>query len=138
MNIDLSKLVTAEEKTNQARAARYADLAELRWSREVGGLSLPDGTRVLTTRESQAQIGSVMACLQSGLLGGAMDWKLATGWVKLSPAQIADIAAAVSSHVRHCFAAERAVAEQMDTLPGNLAGFDIACAFEAALVADGG
>ena len=136
-NITLSQLISAEEKCAQRRTDQYKALAHLRWSRETGGLALPDGTRVLTSRESQAQISGVMACLQSGLIDQPMDWKLATGWVRVTPSQIAQIAAAVSDHVRRCFAAERTVTEQMDTQPGDLSDFDINTAFEVAYLSGG-
>lgn len=131
--IDLSQMITAEDKQAMRRAAVHAALAELRWERETGGLSLPDGTRISTSRESQAQISSVMQSLGAGLITGPMEWKMTSGWVQISPEQVAGIAAAVAHHVKACFAAERAVAEMLETLPGDLADQDLQAAFDQVL-----
>lgn len=131
-NIDFSRMITAEDKTSEARADKFAALADLRWQRETGGLDLTGGARIITTRESQAQIAATVQSISAGLITEPVDWKLATGWQQLSTAQIIAIAGAVADHVKRCFAAERAVTIQMDTTAGDLAGFDIEAAFDAA------
>lgn len=40
--------------------------------------------------------------------------------------------AAVADHVKRCFEAERDVAAQMDAMGGDLEGFDVQAAFDAA------
>lgn len=131
-NIDLTMLVTAEDKANKVRAAAYAALADLRWKRETGGMTLPGSITIITTRESQAQISNVVQSIQNGLITEPVDWKLASGWQQLTTAQITSIAGAVADHVKRCFAAERAVSEAMDAVTGDLAAFDIEAAFDAA------
>lgn len=131
-NIDLTQLNTAEMKAAEARTKAYADLADLRWRRETGGLSLPGGMSIITTRESQAQIAGVVQSINAGLISEPIDWKLASGWQQLTTAQITSVAGAVADHVKQCFAAERAVTAQMDAITGDLAGFDIVAAFDAA------
>lgn len=131
-NIDLSQLITAQTKLAKARADRMAALAELRWRSETGGLELPDGSTILTTRESQAQLSSAMQMIQAGMMTGPIDWKFASGWHQLSAEQLVSLATAVLEHVRDCFAAEKIVAAQMDATPGDLSDFDILAAFEAA------
>lgn len=133
-NIDLSQMRTAADKQAARRADAMARLAELRWQHETGGLTLPDGTHVATTRQSQAQIASVMQSLEAGLITAPVDWKTASGWVQLSAAQISALAAAVALHVKACFAAERSVAEQLETLPGDLSDVDLPAAFVQALI----
>ncbi len=131
-NIDLTQLITTGDKLAEARANRYANLARLRWQYETGGVTLPDGTSIATTRESQAQITSVAQSVNAGLITGPVDWKMVDGWQDLPPEQILLIAQVVTDHVKHCFAAERAVSEQMDAISGDLQGFDIQAAFDAA------
>lgn len=134
-NIDLTKLITAQDKAASARAEKYADLANLRWQRETGGLALPGGMSIITTRESQAQIAGVVQSINAGLISEHVDWKLASGWQQLTTAQITAVAGAVADHVKQCFAAERAVTAQMDAIAGDLSGFDIVAAFDAAYAA---
>ncbi|SER03892.1 DUF4376 domain-containing protein [Thalassovita taeanensis] len=131
-NIDLSQLVTAEDKATTARAAKYADLADLRWQRETGGLDLPDGLSVTTTREAQAQIASTVQNISAGLITEPVAWKLASGWADLTAAQITVIAGAVTDHVRCCFTAERNVAGQLAAQPGSLSGIDLDTIFGTA------
>lgn len=114
------------------RRTRFNDLAELRWQRETGGLDLSGGARIITTRESQSQIAGVVQSINAALITGPIDWKLASGWQQLSDAEILAIGGAVADHVKRCFAAERAVFEQMEATTGDLAGFDIEAAFDAA------
>jgi hypothetical protein len=131
-NIDLSQLISADTKLTQARAQRMAELADLRWRHETGGITLPDGTRVLTTRDCQAQLSSAVQMMKSGLMSGPVDWKLESGWQQLSAEQIETVATAVLAHVRTCFAVEKNVAFQMENTPGDLSDFDIHTAFEMA------
>lgn len=133
--IDLSRLVTAEQKQQTRRMQAYAALAALRWQHETGGLHLADGTRIATTRESQAQIASVLQSLNAGLIDGPIDWKTETGWIQLSAAQISSVAASVARHVKACFAAERAVMAELDATGGDLGNIDLQAAFGTALQA---
>ena len=126
MNIDMSRLITAETKTQTARGVAFAALADLRWQRETGGLALPDGRQAQTSREARALLNSTVAALQAGLITAPVAWKLASGWEQMTAEQ---------SHVTRCFVAEQAVAEKMTALPGDLGGFDIETAFDAAFQA---
>lgn len=131
-NIDLKQLILASDKISVARAEKHLALADLRWQRETGGLTLPEGTHIRTTRESQAQISSVMQSITAGLITDPVDWKLTSGWVGISTEQLTEIARRVADHVKRCFAAERYVSEQMEMTPGDLSDFDISAAFDAA------
>lgn len=109
----------------------FARLAWLRWRHETAGLDLPGGQRIQTTRESQAQINAVVNSLQMGLISEPVAYKLDSGWADLSTAEVIAVAQAVGGHVKACFAAERAVANQLETMddPG---GIDVAGLFQAA------
>lgn len=136
-NIDFSQLVTAEQKVEAARAAAHAALGALRWRRETGGLDLPGGMRLPSSRESQAQLQAALSALRNGVLAAPVSWKLESGWADLSDTEIEAMARAMTDHVTRCFAAERAVATQMAALTGDLSDFDIGAAFDAAMEAKG-
>ncbi|KPP86571.1 MAG: protein of unknown function containing DUF4376 domain [Rhodobacteraceae bacterium HLUCCO07] len=131
-NIDLSQLITPETKVARRRAEKFAELADLRWKREIGGLDLEEGLRVNTSRESQAQIAASVQSIQSGLLKGPVDWKLETGWSKLTTDQILLMGRAVMHHVQRCFAAERQLAARMEECAGDLSDLDLPTAFDEA------
>ncbi len=117
--------------------ARKADLvteaAELRYFRETGGITLPDGTSINTEREAQGMLNGAYQSLKAGLVSDT-DWKATSGWVTVTLTELEPIAQAVADHVRRCFRAERLVADQIaaavtvdDLVTLNLQG-----AFEAA------
>lgn len=115
-----------EAEADEAPADPYARLAYIRWEREVGGLTLPDGRRIRTARESQSQLSSAMLAYQSGNLTDPTTWKLESGWVELDAALVAGMARAVSAHVQACFKAEWDVSGQLDAMDdpwsANVAG----------------
>lgn len=113
----------------------FARLAWLRWRHETAGLDLPGGQRIQTSRESQAQLTAVVNSLQMGLIAEPVTYKLDSGWADLSAAQVTAVAQAVGGHVKACFAAERAVAAQLDAMD-DPAGADVAGLFEAAYEAE--
>ena len=127
------QLITAEEKSTAARAARHADLAELRWQQKTGGLTLPDGRSVMTTRESQAQIAGVVQSINAGLISEPIDWKLASGWAELSAQDVQDLARAVTTYVKTCFATERREADWLAAQLGDVSAADLRAAFQTAL-----
>lgn len=122
------------ELIKQRRALRLQELADHRWQIETGGVTLPDGSRILTDRESQAQLTSAYQSLSMPFVE-SIDWKAAEGWVTVSEAELRPIAQAVAQHVQGCFKAERQVSEQITAAEGAeaLYGIDIAGAFEQAL-----
>lgn len=131
-NIDLDQMITAPHKAAAARTAALARLADLRWQRETGGMELPDGSSIATTRESQAQITGMAQAIAAGLLSGPVDWKTPGGWQKVPADGIQQMARAVTAHVTRCFAAERAVSERVTGHSGPLDEFDIETAFDTA------
>lgn len=126
--------LSALTESNSPTPALGSRLAELRWRRETGGLDLPGGRRIITTRESQAQIVGVLSSISLGLIQEPVEWKLSTGWVDLSADDVTAIAGAVADHVRKCFVAEREVLSQLENT-ADLSGFDIETAFDEAYAA---
>jgi hypothetical protein len=82
-----------------------SQLAEYRLGVETGGLTLTDGLRVQTDRESQAQLNSTYADLKEGLIPDT-DWKAANGWQVVDLATMKPIAQAMAAHRRACFRGE--------------------------------
>lgn len=110
-------------------------LAYVRWQSETNGLTLPDGNQIRTDRESQAQLTSAYQSLKSGLIPDTQ-WKAATGWVTVTLTELEPIAQAVAAHVRACFAAEKAVSDQIDNATTDaLIALDIESSFNSALTA---
>ena len=105
-------------------------LADLRWQRQSGGLTLPDGTRIATDAESRASIAGAVTGLSMGILTAPIAWKAETGWIDLTAEQVMTIAAAVAQHVQRCFEAERAVALALVADPT----LDVAAAFDAEMI----
>lgn len=105
-----------------------ADLASIRWQKETGGLALPNGQIIRTSRESQQQVTGALNSIQSGLLTAPVDWKLESGWAKIDVDTLRVIAGAVTQHVAACFAAEKAVSDMIDaeTITDLQADFDAA------------
>ena len=117
----------------QRREARLQELADHRWRIETGGVTLPDGSRILTDRESQAQLTSAYQSLSMPFVE-SIEWKAAEGWVTVTEAELRPIAQAVAQHVQGCFKAERIVSEQIAAAESAeaLYGIDIAGAFKGA------
>lgn len=124
---DLVKMTKSEIEahTNTLRIITTDSLKEeitaLRWQRETGGLTLPNGVRVATGIEDQNRITSVIANAQ---LAGVekVDFKAASGWVTVTVRELQAIAAAIAVHVQACFTAERVHHEAIDALAAQYEG----------------
>jgi hypothetical protein len=106
----------------------FAHLADYRWRKETGGLTLTTGVRVLTTRESQSQMTSTIVALKEGLVSEPVQWKAETGWVAMTLEQMRAAAAEVAEHVSKCFTAEEIVSAQLVENPD----LDVEAAFDVA------
>ena len=98
-------LDVASVKTNMLAA-----MADIRYRKETGGVTLPDGTVIKSDRESQALVSGAYQSLSAGLIT-ATDWKSESGWVTVTLEAFKPVAQAVATHVAKCFAAEKAVGE---------------------------
>ncbi|MCG6539193.1 DUF4376 domain-containing protein, partial [Pseudomonas sp. KSR10] len=86
MNIDYSKMITAEHKAEQTRQALIAAIAARRWQAETAGITV-DGTAIDTGRDSQALItgAAVSAMLDPAY---TVRWKTPSGFIDLEGQQI--------------------------------------------------
>ena len=120
---------TLEDLKSSLRAAATAK----RWEVETGGLTLPNGARVLTRIEDQNRISNAVTnALRLGLT--SVSFKSADGEFFTTPiADLVAIADAVGLHVQACFDAERAHYEAIAAL-GTLAdaqAYDVAAGWPA-------
>ncbi|GAB5434799.1 MAG: hypothetical protein EpisKO_41690 [Epibacterium sp.] len=132
-NIDFSKVVTASAQVETIRAARLQELAKLRWQRSCEGVTLPNGATFPGDETTRLSLSGAISALQQGMLTAPIVWKTPTGFVSLSQEDLEAAAAAVVQFIQTCFAAEGAVAAQIEAAP-DPAGFDVTAAFDAELV----
>ena len=133
-NIDFSQAVTAEAKAAAVRAGLVTDLARIRWERETGGITLPDGSGLPSDQQTRISLTGAVNSLQNGMMQEPVAWKLPGGWQDLSRAQIEAAAAAVAQNVQSCFEADRTVSSQIEALTdAEAAVFDVQAAFDAVL-----
>lgn len=112
-------------------------LASIRFERETQGVTLPDGSTVLTDRGSQAQLANAYQSLSQPFVE-TVDWKGPDGWVTVTEVELRPIAEAVARHVQPCFTAERRVSDQQidaATTLDELVAIDLEAAFAAELEA---
>jgi len=80
------------------------ELSRYRYSIEVNGITI-NGTRIDTSRDSQAMINGAYAYSQA--TGGNIEFKTPSGFVTLTAEEIKEIALAVGLHVQDCFSVEK-------------------------------
>lgn len=86
--------------------------ADLRWRREVGGITVA-GLAVATDDRSKLMLsGARIAAMADPAY--ATRWKTPAGWVDLDASTIIALSDAVQAHVAACFALEAHVAEQIE------------------------
>jgi len=117
-------------KRSGAPTEPFARLAWVRWKREVGGLTLPNGLSILTSRESQSQITATILSANLGLIETPVRWKAKSGWTELSLEQLMQVASGIAGHVKACFAAEEAVETMLTADPT----VNVEVAFDAAYI----
>lgn len=131
------KFLAATEAAASAKVAelnrdiRKAELADHRYNVEVAGIQIGDLT-VHTDREAQASIANAVASLEKEFFVST-PWKGMDGWTEVSIEQILPIAQIVSTHVRECFVAEKAVSDQLDSIVDHveMLNFNVVEAFNA-------
>lgn len=107
------------------REALKAAATAKRWEVETGGITLPGGVQVGTTKADQDRVTSVMANAESAGVT-SVDFKATSGWVTLSIPEIKAISKAVTLYVQACFTAERAHHEAIDAASdAALASYDV-------------
>ena len=116
MSIDWTKVITVEDKFEQARERKRGEIAAARFEAETSGI---DGIK--TDRESQALItGAALKAMQDSTY--SCRWKTESGFVELTAPQILAIADAVRAHVQACFDREAELCGLIDKAktPGDL------------------
>jgi len=103
-------------------------LADYRWQKETGGLTLTTGPRIHTDRISQSQMTSTLTALTEGMVQEPVQWKTESGWLSWTRADLVAAATEVAAHVSKCFQAEKVVAAQVADDPT----IDVKAAFDAA------
>jgi hypothetical protein len=93
---------TALPTLDEIRAARLAELANLRWEKETGG-TVFNGMPIATDAVSQTKyIGAVVGAQIAP--NAVINWKMADGtFVSLDAQAITAVAMAVRAHVQACF-----------------------------------
>lgn len=117
--------VTPVMTLSEAIAAKREEATAARWKHETGGIEL-GGVRVGTGLDDQNRISGVLSAIAVGGLD-SVDFKAASGWLRLTAADLQGIAQAISAHVQACFSAERAHHEAIDQLtsPAQVAAYDL-------------
>ncbi len=107
------------------RAQLLTEVSDMRRRVEGGGIVLPSGAVILTGLDDQNRVSAALTSMERFNIS-AIDFKAASGWVKLTVAELSGIGAAIAAHVQNCFSAERAhheaIAAQTDL--DALAGYD--------------
>lgn len=117
----------------QHKDALRAELAQRRWEVETGGITMPNGMRVLTGRADRDNITSLILTAEAAGID-TVDFKAASGWVHLTLQEVREVAQAIAVHVQACFSAERAANSAIDALQtlAEVAAFDVAAALPLA------
>lgn len=111
------------------RAELRKQVTAMRWQKETGGITV-GGMPVNTGLDDQNRIASVLAVMTLGM--ATIDFKIATGWVTLTAAEVQAVAKAIGTHVQACFSAERAHHAAIMALGVNeVAAYDIGSAWPA-------
>lgn len=127
--IVVSRFASQQERAAEIqvlKVALKAEVTEKRWRVENGGVTLPNGVKIKTDRESQAQLNSAFTCLKNGIFS-TTPWK-AEGevWIDVGLAEIEPIVRVVAQHVNACFAVERQHHAQIESMydPSALLAYD--------------
>lgn len=93
----------------ELRQEKLAAVTAKRWEVMTGGIELLEGIHVGTTVDDQNRITSVVSNASLAGLSDSdeVDFKAASGWVKLSIAEIKSIAGMIGRFVQECYTAER-------------------------------
>lgn len=95
------------------RAKWKAELAAIRYAKEVGGIVL-NGVPISTDRQDQAMVTGAMVAFSSGAVS-EIKWKSAAGFVTLDATAFGAVAGAVAGHIQACFANEAVLSAEIDS-----------------------
>ncbi|MEG1584643.1 MAG: DUF4376 domain-containing protein [Anaerovorax sp.] len=119
------------------KATLKAQATERRWIHETGGIKFPDTSkppveipvdwpenrpkpqqpmvRINTTIDDQNRIATAIQGMADAKIT-EVDFKAASGWLRLTREQLAEIAAMIAAHVQACFTKERALHEAIEAV----------------------
>lgn len=107
-----------QQRFEGEKSALLQAATDMRWEVMTGGMTLPGGIEVGTTIDDQNRITSVVANAElAGLTDSdEVDFKAASGWVRVTIAEIKTIAGAIGQHVQACYSAERTHHDAIEAL----------------------
>lgn len=82
-----------------------ADVTAKRWEVENGGITLPDGRKILTAKADQDRVDTALNNMERYDIQ-YLDFKSGSGWVKVTYSDLKAMGAAMVIHVQKCFSAE--------------------------------
>lgn len=131
--IETKRVVAAYEiheiPIEQIRDTKLQEATDMRWQVMTGGITLPNGISNGTDIDDQNRITSVVANAElAGLTDSdEVDFKAASGWVRITIAGVKTIAGAIGQFVQACYTAERTHHEAIAALetPEEIAAYDI-------------
>lgn len=118
------------ESTVSVVADLKVSTADIRFAVEIGGISMPDGTKIKTDRESQAIIGGILIRMEKNP-ELTLDFKTASGWSTMDKALAEAVADAVAAHVQACFSREKAIDVALDAAADSGDFKDVLAAYES-------
>jgi hypothetical protein len=116
----IETFVSTYDPLPDTKAAKLAELAEYRWERETGGITV-NGLPVYTDDRSKLLLNGARS------RGQGARWKTTAGFVHLTAEEVEALAQAVAAHVQACFDREAELTEQIEALTDwqAVAAFDI-------------
>lgn len=97
----------------EARTGLKARAGSKRWDVETGGVEIPGFGRIPTGIEDQSRVAtSIQGMERAGLI--EVDYKLPSGWARLTLAELVEVGKAIATHVEACFARERQLHAEID------------------------
>lgn len=97
----------------EARTGLKARAGSKRWDVETGGVEIPGFGRVPTGLEDQNRVAtSIQGMERTGLT--EVDYKLPSGWARLTLDELVEVGRAITTHVEACFARERQLHAEID------------------------
>ncbi|MGS1116862.1 DUF4376 domain-containing protein [Castellaniella sp. UC4442_H9] len=110
----------------ELRESKQANATAKRWEVMTGGITLPSGVRVGTSIDDQNRITSVVANAALAGLSDAdeVDFKAESGWVRITVADVKQIAGSIGQFVQGCYTAERTHHDAIAALPADRAAIE--------------
>jgi hypothetical protein len=103
----------APRSIEEAKAGLKARAGAHRWDAETGGVEIAGFGLIPTGIEDQNRVAtSIQGMERAGLV--EVDYKLPSGWARLTLGELVEVGKAITSHVEACFARERQLHAEID------------------------